>query len=414
MAEQSRYKKLLEVVKLLNASLDFDKTKAVIMEQAKAVFKAEASSLIFLDKEKDELYFDVATGEKGEKIKEIRFPADKGIAGWIIQNRKPLLVEDVSADPRFFQGVDKKSEFVTKSIIGVPVWINGEVIGLIEVLNKTDGGAFSSRDLKLLQTFADLAALNLKNAMWHKDTLDKERMEADLRIAGEIQERLLPRDDISIEGYRYVARYRACRSVGGDYYDVLPFGEDQVLFVIADVSGKGAPAALVMSTLRAYLHSAVRFKMSLGDIVTQLNTSIFRDTEAQRFVTLILGKLDKKAHRIEYVNAGHNYPALLSEKRDVRFLESNDIPLGILEEYDFSLHTLQLDSKETLVLYTDGITESMDSRENLYGEEAFVKDLEKGPGESLEIFSQALFDRAFHFAEGKQTDDMTLLLFRRE
>ena len=95
-------------------------------------------------------------------------------------------------------------------------------------------------------------------------------------------------------------------------------------------------------------------------------------------------------------------------------MESNDIPLGILEEYDFSLHTLLLDSKETLVLYTDGITESMDSRENLYGEEAFVKDLEKGPGESLEMFSQALFDRAFRFAEGKQTDDMTLLLFRRE
>jgi len=414
MAEQSRYKKLLEVVKMLNASLDFDKTKAVIMEQAKAVFQAEASSLIFLDAEKNELYFDVATGEKGEEIKEIRFPADKGIAGWIIQNKRPLLVENVSADPRFFQGVDKKSQFVTKSIIGVPVWINGEVIGLIEVLNKKDGGAFSSGDLKLLQTFADLAALNLKNAMWHKDTLDKERLEADLRVAGEIQERLLPRDDISIDGYRYVARYRACRSVGGDYYDVLPFGEDQVLFVIADVSGKGVPAALVMSTLRAYLHSAVQFKMSLGDIVAQLNSSIFRDTEAQRFVTFILGKLDRKRHIIEYVNAGHNYPALLSKEGDVRFLESNDIPLGILKEYDFSLHTLLLNPKETLVLYTDGITESMDSKEKLYGEEAFVKDLEKGSRESLEMFSQNLFDRAFEFAEGKQTDDMTLLLFRRE
>jgi sigma-B regulation protein RsbU (phosphoserine phosphatase) len=202
--------------------------------------------------------------------------------------------------------------------------------------------------------------------------------------------------------------------VGGDYYDVLPFGPDHVLFVIADVSGKGAPAALVMSTLRAYLHSAVRFKMSLEDIVAQLNTSIFRDTEAQRFVTLVLGKLDKKKHVIEYVNAGHNYPALLSEKNSVLFLESNDIPLGILEDYHFSLHTLPLRSKETLVLYTDGITESMDSSENLYGEEWFVKDLRKGPGESLEKFSQTLFDRAFHFAQGKQTDDMTLLLFRRE
>jgi len=414
MAEQSQYRKLLDVVKLLNASLDFDHIKAVIMEQAKAVFKAEASSLIFLDKEKNELYFDVATGDKGERIKEIRFPADKGIAGWIIQNKKPLLVKDVSSDPRFFQGVDKKSEFVTKSIIGVPVWINGEAIGLIEVLNKEDGGSFTEKELSLLQTFADLAALNLKNAMWHKDALDKERMEADLRIAGEIQERLLPRNDIRIKGYDYVAQYRACRSVGGDYYDVLPYGEHHVLFVVADVSGKGAPAALVMSTLRAYLHSAVRFHMKLQDIVSLLNNSIFNDTEAQRFVTLILGILNTKNHDMEFINAGHNYPVLLSSEGLPLFLESNDIPLGIMDGYEFSTHHLKLKSGGSLVLYTDGITEAMDDDENLYGEKEFEKDLKKGRSMTPEALSRLLFEQALNFADDKPGDDMTLLVFRRE
>src|SRR6056297_298081 len=145
------YKELIEVVKLLNSSLKFDEIKNIIIEQAKKIFNAEASSLMFLDSEKNELYFDVATGEKGKAVEQIRVPADEGIAGWIVKNEKPLLVKDVKGDPRFYNGVDEETDFETRSIIGTPVYKEGEVMGVIEVLNKKGDKSFNEEELDFLE-----------------------------------------------------------------------------------------------------------------------------------------------------------------------------------------------------------------------------------------------------------------------
>ncbi len=413
MAESNKYLELLNVFKLMSESLDFEYIKSTIIEQAKAVFEAEASSLIFLDKEKDELFFEVATGEKGSALKEIRFPADQGIAGWVIKNKKPLLVADVMEDGRFYREVDKKSSFVTRSIMGTPVWIDGEVIGLIEVLNRVGGGVFEEKDSGLLTIFADMAALNLKNAMWHKDALEKERMESDLRVAGEIQKKLLPDSDMQVPGYEFFSKYKSCRSVGGDYYDILDFGDGRYLIVIADVSGKGAPASIVMSSVRAYLRSAVRFKLKLHEIMNMVNIYTCGDTEAGRFVTMVAGELDTASNTFRYINAGHNYPFIIPQGGAPSALTSNDIPAGIVPDYVYSEFELSFEKGDMLVLYTDGITESADENGVMYGDGAFEKDLcEFSPGK-LDGLGHRLFSSALGLSGAVQADDMTLLLLRR-
>ena len=407
-----KYKALLDVVRFLNSSLDFDEVKEIIIEQAKVFFHAEASSLIFLDKEKDELYFEVATGEKGNEIKEIRFPANQGIAGWIVQNKKSLLVADVTKDPRFFKGVDKKSKFQTKSIIGTPVFIDGEIIGLIEVLNKVDGGTFTEKELKLLEFFADFAALNIKNALFHKETLEKERLKADLTVAGEIQRRLLPSNKFKIEGYEYVSEYKACKSVGGDYFDIIKYDDTRVLFVIADVSGKGAPASIVMSSVRAYLRTASAFKLSLEKMVDLVNRNIYNDTEIKRFVTMVVGILDLKKNSFDFINCGHHYPIVISKDGNVDIKKSNDIPIGIIPDFKYATNRFKMERGDILLLFTDGIVEEMNENSELYDEKRLVQIVLKNK-DNFKMMGDIVFSDVLKFSGGKQSDDMTLLFLRR-
>ncbi len=406
------YEQLLGVVKELNGSLDFDSIKRSIIEQAKVIFDAEASSLIFLDKEKNELYFEVATGDAGNLAKEIRFPSTHGIAGWIIQKKRPLLVQDAQNDKRFFQGVDKKTNFITRTIIGTPVFINGEAIGLIEVLNKRKG-FFNRQDLKQLTIFADLAALTLKNAMWYKESLEKERISGDLRVAGDIQRRLLPKSDIDIPGYAYSALYKSSKDVGGDYYDVLPINENHYVLAVADVSGKGAPASLVMSMVRAYIHSAFKFNGDLLSCAKIVNNAVHADTETRRFVTMVIGILDLETNTFEFVNGGHHYPTVVKPDGTFKQYESNDIIFGIFPDYVFTKYSFSLEKDDVLVLYTDGIVECMDDKDDLYGPKRLVDDFNALKNGSLEQRGNNIMDRALAFANGEQADDMTLLMVKR-
>ncbi|HMA69080.1 MAG TPA: GAF domain-containing SpoIIE family protein phosphatase [Candidatus Mcinerneyibacterium sp.] len=408
-----QYDDLIKVVKLLNSSLDFAEIKNVIIEQAKKIFNAEASSLMFLDKGSNELYFDVATGEKKEIVKEIRIPSDKGIAGWIIKNKKSILVKDVKQDGRFYNKVDEKSEFITKSIIGTPVYVEGEVIGLIEVLNKKDGGNFKEKDLELLEIFADLASLNLKNAIWHNKAIEKERYESELRVAEKIQKKLIGDHNIDIEGYDYIYKYKACKSVGGDYYDIIPYGKDKYLFTIADVSGKGVPTSMIMSSLRSYLKTFVHFNLSLKECINFINSNIYKDTDVKRFITMIVGILDIKKHIFKFINAGHLFPLVLSSENIIKEVKSNDIPIGVFKNYDFSINSVNVNKGDKVLMFTDGLIEAMDEKNNLYGEDKLEEDIKKLIKKGYFGLENKIFECINNFSNKKQHDDMTFLSFRR-
>lgn len=408
------YEQLIDVVKLLNSSLNFERIKKIIIEETKKIFYAEASSLLFLDKENNELYFDVATGEKGEAVKEIRVPADKGIAGWILKNEKSLLVKDVEKDHRFYNGVDKESEFLTKSIMGTPVYKGKEVLGVIEVLNKKGEQTFNENELRLLEVLADLASLNLRNALWHKNALAKERYESELRVAEKIQKKLIGKHSFDIDGYDYGYNYKACKAVGGDYYDILKNDKKEYLLTIADVSGKGVPTALIMTTLRSYLRTVVHFQLNLSECIDFINKNIYRDTNSSIFITMILGILNIKRDSFKYINAGHLFPIKIDENNNYKNIVTNDIPIGVKEDYEYEIKEISLKSGDSVIMVTDGLTEATNEKSEMYGEKKLEKDLIYLNDKNYKNLDKKIFMRVFDFSNKKQHDDMTFLSFRKK
>lgn len=159
---------LIEMTSLINSTLDPGEVRRRAIEAAAELVNAEAGSLLLIDSEKGELFFEVATGEKGEKVKEIRLKMGEGIAGWVAEKGEPVIIYDVQHDPRFFKGVDEKSEFKTKNLIGVPVKTKDRIIGVLEAINKRDG-RFDEDDREILQAFANQVAIAIENANLYKE-----------------------------------------------------------------------------------------------------------------------------------------------------------------------------------------------------------------------------------------------------
>lgn len=160
---------LISISGLINSTLKLDTILTEVMEAASVMLKAEASSIFLIDEEKQELYFKVATGEVAEKMREIRIPMSEGVAGWVAREKKPILVADVQKDPRFYKKADEQSKFITKSILAVPLKVKDKIIGVVEVLNKIDGGSFIKVDIELLSALADQAAIAIDNAITHEE-----------------------------------------------------------------------------------------------------------------------------------------------------------------------------------------------------------------------------------------------------
>ncbi len=161
--------KLIDTSLLFSSTLDIDALLNIILQKAEELMDAEASSVFRIDEEKNELYFVTARGEKGKEVKEIRIPMGKGIVGWVAQHKKSLLVPDVTKDPRWFKGVDKKTKFITRSIIAVPLFVKGKIIGVAEVLNKKGNKKFNQADLEMYSALANQIAIAIENASLYKE-----------------------------------------------------------------------------------------------------------------------------------------------------------------------------------------------------------------------------------------------------
>ncbi|MEO0185299.1 MAG: HD domain-containing phosphohydrolase [candidate division WOR-3 bacterium] len=164
--------KLIDTSLVFSSTLDIDTLLNIILQKAEELMDAEASSVFRIDEEKNELYFMTARGEKGKEVKEIRIPMGKGIVGWVAQHKKPLLVADVTKDPRWFKGVDKKTKFVTRSIIAVPLFVKGKIIGVAEVLNKRGNKKFNQADLEMYSALANQIAIAIENASLYRELDD--------------------------------------------------------------------------------------------------------------------------------------------------------------------------------------------------------------------------------------------------
>jgi sigma-B regulation protein RsbU (phosphoserine phosphatase) len=333
------------------------------------------------------------------------------LVGWILKNQKPLLINDLTKDERF--KVIRKESANIRSLLAVPLTLKNKMIGILCLFNKKDNSDFTQDDQRLLSIIAIQSAQTIENARLYEEERKLLALEEDLRTARHIQQSLLPKEnprlvDIDIAGLSIPAK-----QVGGDYYDFIPIDDDHLGIAIADVSGKGTPAALLMANLQACLRGQAVINRSVKDTVTKANFMLSRFMDMGKFITLFYGILHLKNKTFTYTNAGHNFPFLLDKDGNLKTLEKGGIILGMFDSAVYEEETVPLKSGDILLLYTDGITEATNDKEEMFEEERLLKLLKDNQSLSAQPFSQKIVDEVLLFCGTiPQGDDITLVLVK--
>lgn len=303
--------------------------------------------------------------------------------------------------------------------IVVPIQSEERRLGMLAVADKEtrDGTIrdFFPSDARLLTFFASQAAAAIETARLHREALEKERMERELELAAAIQREILPREIPTFPGLTIAAENRSTRQVGGDYFDFFPLSGDRFAFVVADVSGKGVPAALLVSTLASAIHLQIEDARTPAELVSRVHRHLCRFSRARKFATLFLGIFHTRTGDLQYVSAGHN-PALLARAGgELEWLPATGRPIGIFWDSSWSEARTHLAVGDRLCVYTDGITEAQNPMQEEFGTERLAAYFSRVTGMAVKEAASRLFGEVLLFAgEAAQYDDQTLLLLARE
>ena len=408
---------LLDIVGKFNSTMDPSRLLHDIIESTKGMVEAEASSLFLLSDGGKNLELTIPTGPATAEVSGKKIASDHGISGWVVQHQQPVLITDVQSDPRFQGELLSNPKFQSRNMICVPLNNNqGKTIGVLQAINIKED-FLNEEMLGLFQTLANQAATALENVHVKQQQLAAELVNKELEVATEIQARFFPQQTPNLEGYEVAGCSIPAKDVGGDYYDFIPNPEPcQHGFVVADVTGKGVPASLLMATMRATLRANIQ--NNPNDIVQalrQVNGDIYRDSPVDKFITSIYCNLDYESHELSYVNSGHNPPYIVrANDNRIEELDQGGVMLGIMEEIDLPKATLSIDKGDILMLFSDGVTEATNPSGELFSEERFEQWLLDHNQLSAEEMKDALLKTLRDYADGSpQSDDITFIILKR-
>lgn len=410
LRELERLRVLVEASKLINSSIEPEELFSTIVSMAREQLGVERGTLFFVDEAKGEIWARIpAEGE----ISEIRLPLGRGIAGTVAATGETVIVHDAPSDPRFDPSVDRRSGFRTRSILCVPIRNRkGRIVGVLQLLNKKEG-TFGEADLEFLALVSEHVAIGMENATLHLSLLEKDRMQRELAFGKEIQKRLLPEPPQGIAGTEIAATSVACFEVGGDSYDFIELASGDLAVAIADVSGKGVAAALVMSSLQAALRVAAPLDESPVRLAARLDKLVRELAGGRKYVTLFFGYYEPETGRLRYVNAGHNPPLVLHEG-GVTTLASTGVPIGLVPSPAWREAEVVLERGASLVLFTDGMTEASSPDDEEFGNERFQALASSLAGRPPAGVIEALLEGVTAFEGGtRPSDDKTLVVLRR-
>jgi len=397
----------------MSSHLSLDALLQVIIENTTRVMNADRTTLFLFDEKENSLWTKIAQGLENSKI--LRFAIGQGIAGHVAATRQYANVPDAYAEPNFNPAVDQQTGYHTKSVLCMPLITSEEkLVGVIQALNKIGEGPFDQDDESLLEVLSIHAALALERSQLLEVAIQKQRMDQALRLAHDIQMNFLPRNLPSFSNAGAIdlhATLIPAQEVGGDLYDYFHIDDEQLFFVIGDVAGKGVPAALFMAVTKTLIKAFARSGLQPHEVLTAVNKELCLNNDSCTFVTLFCGILNTTTTELRYANAGHNPPFLVSKTGEVQFIQMPDgMAVGILENAKFQPATITLRPHDSLLLYTDGITEAINSNTILFSEERLeqaIRALHKGSSQEI---IEGILERVRNFCEGQpQADDITVM-----
>jgi serine phosphatase RsbU (regulator of sigma subunit) len=330
------------------------------------------------------------------------------------RERRPIMVDEAVATARVRLSPSELAWLSERRIaLVLPLMTHARLIGFLGLGVKTEQEDYGAEELQILDSLSSQVALASENIRLIEENLGKKRLEEELEMARKIQNGFLPREIPETPGLEVAAGSRFCLEVAGDYYDIIPLSNGETVLAVGDVSGKGAGAALLMANLQASLRTAIGVNIPLAEVVGRINDLIFRNTPPEQFITFFAAVYDPESHRLTYVNAGHNPPLVLREAGTIEALEEGGLVLGIVPGIVYQQATVVLESGDLLLMYTDGVSEAMNSEEEEYGELRMAECIEsqrlQAARAALDFLESEVL--AFH-GDAPLEDDFTLLLAR--
>ena len=418
LSPEAKYRLLLKLSQEIGRTLDLQEVLRYLLESVRTAVAYDAAGVFVLNRSVQ--LGQEAGGRMIAGMAVVGFddtPRDEdpmlrrgeGIIGHVISSGQTVIAPDVRLDPHYVEG-----KAGTLSEIAVPIVSGGGVIGALNLESNTLD-AFSEADVEFLEFFAVAAAISIEKAVLHREMLEKHRIEQQLRIAKEVQSALLPSADPGLAGYDIAGTNVPSSEIGGDYFDYLPQPDGRLGVAIADVSGKGVPAALIMATFRAALRAQRVKDAPLDAIAARLNRILLDSMDASRFVTAFYGLLEPLSGDFGFANCGHN-PGLLLRRGGGRDLLSSGGPaLGMWSEASFAPGSASVRPGDTLVLYTDGVVEVTNPSGDMFGVDRLEEVIRRRSGDSSRDLVRAVVDTTRTFAgRPGYEDDFTLVIIRRE
>jgi serine phosphatase RsbU (regulator of sigma subunit) len=401
-----RLRTVLEVSNAVQTRLDMNELLGEILDRLFGVFPQADRGFIMLKEDGGELATKAAK-ERG-KTKPAAITVSKSIIDKALTGRVAILSADAMSDTRFGAAMSIMN-FQIRSMMCAPLFAGDEPLGIVHLDTTRQDKRFTRDDLDLLTAVANQMALSVANARMHKRLINQQRIERDLALARQVQESFLPRKLPELPNVEFAATYKAALDVGGDFYNFTLLSGGRVALVIGDVAGKGIPAAMVMAQMTSDVRSFVQGDPTPAHVVKRLNTEqCARNTDG--FVTVIYGILDPAARTLTLVNAAH--PPPIVRRADGAVAEQQDLtnfPVGAMEDAEYQAETIQLQPGDVIALFSDGITEAMDARQDLFGVDRLKAAVSKPAASARDVMANVLADVQSFVGGAYQSDDLTLV-----
>ena len=379
------------------------------------VFQAIPAERGFLFlKENDELTCKIARGAHESALPaSSQVQLSRSITNKVLSEGASVLTSDAMHDPRF-QAQHSVVLSQIRSVMAVPLASGEEIFGMVYVDNPFDN-RFTEEDLKVLTTIASVASIKIEHERLLDERLEKRRMEEELKVASEIQMRLQPFAPPKLDGWDMTGVSFPCREIGGDYYDFIHRKRDSHLIVaVGDVSGKGTGAALLMSSLHAAVRAQSQTVAKISEVMSEINQYIYENSPSNKFLTLFYGDLDPLTGSLFYSNGGHNAPMLIRHTGEIERLDTGGLPIGMMQGVTYQEASIQFEPSDVLVIYSDGITESINEREEEFDEERLIEVVKRNLERSASGIRDRIDEALSKFVgTTAPVDDMTLMIIKR-
>jgi len=345
------------------------------------------------------------------EVGEIR--VSRNVLDEVVMRGKSVLTSDAQHDPRFASGTVVLQGI--RSVLAVPLGVADKVFGIIYADSPIAEGRFTEDHLKLLTTLASVAAIRVENARLLEAQLQQERLERELQLAMEIQQRFQPTAPPIVPGYELQGISFPCYEIGGDYYDFIKRDDGRLVIALGDVSGKGTAAALLMSSLHAAVHAQAGSHDTLVETISAVNRYLADNIPPNRFVTLFYAELDPASGSLSFLNAGHNPPLIVHAAGTVEQLASGGLPLGIKRDAEYREGRTQLQLGDVLVIYSDGVTEAASPSGEEFGPTRLYEVVSRNIDASAAGVRDRIESALTKFSQGTQAaDDITLVIVKRQ